>query len=268
MEKITKEEVEAMSYVQLLAQLDEVNRPPGGKDSVRRLVQNTFLRPDSSVLDVGCNSGYCTFEIAHLAKCSVTGVDISPEMIAAANRSKENDSHRAHITFQVADGMNLPFSDNTFDLTMSGGSTAFIDDKVKALKEYARVTKEWGFVGDINFFYRTTPPQEMINELNATMGINIQPWDKSYWLDVYKKCGLETYYTYSAGVYVPTTKEVHDYAETMANSIEATDDARTLIAERLEKIMSLFAKNHEYLDYSVFILRKRETPEQIALFGS
>ena len=38
--KITPEEIRKMSYVELMAFLGEINRPPGGKDSIRQLVQN------------------------------------------------------------------------------------------------------------------------------------------------------------------------------------------------------------------------------------
>lgn len=264
---LSLEEVEKMNYVQLLASLKEVNRPPGGKDSIRQIVQNTFLTKESKVLDVGCNTGYSTFDIAHIAKCQTTGLDISEEMIQVANDFKEEDDHASLINFVVGDGMQIPFGENVFDLTMSGGSTAFIDDKVRALQEYSRVTKVWGFVADINFFYSKVPPQEMINELNESIGINIQPWDKDYWLSVYEKTGLEIYYTYYNNVYVPSEKEVVSYCEVMANNIQSDSDAKELIKERLTKLMMLFAENHKYLSYGVFILRKRPTPEQGSLFG-
>jgi ubiquinone/menaquinone biosynthesis C-methylase UbiE len=264
----TLQDIEKMNYVQLLASLQEINRPPGGKDSVRRIVQNTFLNEKSNVLDVGCNTGYSTFDIAHLVKCKVTGLDISEEMIKTANIFKSKDSYSDLIDFVVGDGMSLPFEDNTFDLTMSGGSTAFIDDKVKALQEYSRVTKTWGFVADVNFFYEKEPPNEMINELNTLMDINIQPWNKSYWLDVYKQTGLEMYYSYFNNVYVPSGQEIIDYCNIMTNNIPSHDDAKVLINERLVKLMTLFAENHTYLSYGVYILRKRQEPEQINLFGA
>lgn len=261
-------EILEMSYVQLLAALDEVNRPPGGKDSIRRIVHNTFITKDSYVLDVGCNSGYSSFEIAHVAKSYVIGMDISQEMIDAANRARERDSNKELVKFIVGDGMHIPFEDNSFDVTMSGGSTAFIEDKARALSEYARVTKVWGFVADVNFFYKHTPPPALISELNNAMGINIQPWDQKYWLDIYAACGLERYYTHIAEVHVPSSEDIHSYCFAMAAKVHATPTARAIIADRLESIMTLFAKNHEYLGYGVFILRKRDEPEQIALFGA
>lgn len=268
MKKLQKADIEKMNYVQLLASIEEVNRPPGGKDSIRRVVQNTFLSSDSKVLDVGCNTGYSTLEIAHLVKCHVTGVDISPEMIATAQIFRGKDAHSDLVSFQVADGMKLPFKDRSFDLTMSGGSTAFIEDKVAALKEYARVTKEWGFVADINFYYKGLAPSLIIEKLNKLMQIDVQPWDKEYWMNLYRETGLEIYHTYFNDVYVPTENEIQLFCLKMSNKVNATDDARLIIYQRLVEIMSLFSENHKYLEYGVFILRKREDGEQISLFGA
>ncbi|MCL5795294.1 MAG: class I SAM-dependent methyltransferase, partial [Patescibacteria group bacterium] len=151
---ISEKDVAKMSYVDLMAFLSEVNRPPGGKNSIRQLVINTFIDRNSLVLDVGCNTGYCAFEIAHLTKCKVVGVDLSQSMIEEANRNKLADKISVNLVkFQVADAMKLPFKNNTFDLVMSGGSTVFVDNIENAIKEYKRVVKDWGFIGDINFFY-------------------------------------------------------------------------------------------------------------------
>ena len=265
---LTETQVKKMSYVQLLANIDEVNRPPGGKDSVRQVVQNAFLTHRSRVLDVGCNTGYVTFEIARLTKSNVTGVDISPEMIVTAKRLARKEKSPGTVLFQVCDGMSLPFKNETFDLVVSGGSTAFIPDKQKALQEYARVTKKWGFVADINFFYKRKPPQAMLNRLNASMGINIQSWTKSYWDNLYQTTGLERYYVSQNDVYVPSKREIVAYCSTMANGVSATPGARALIKARLIELMSLFAENHTYLAYGVFVLRKRATSEQVSLFGA
>ena len=157
MPQITPRKIKEMSYVDLMAFLQEVNRPPGGKDSIRVVVQNCFITKDSRVLDIGCNTGYCSFEIAHLVKCSVTGIDINPEMVKTAKKFQKEDQLGSLIKFKVANAMNLPFKNEVFDVVISGGSTAFINNKEKAKKEYKKVLKPWGFIADINFYYRKKP---------------------------------------------------------------------------------------------------------------
>jgi SAM-dependent methyltransferase len=266
MNQVTAEQVRAMPYVEFMAFLNEVNRPPGGKTGLRMAIQNSFLDRQSKVLDVGCNTGYCTFEIAHLLKCQVVGVDISSEMIEAANQYREKDPLGDLTSFQVADGMRLPFDDDTFDMTFSGGSTAFIDDKQKAIAEYTRVTKSWGFVTDIHFFYHAKPPQELLDELNELLGINIQPWGYEYWDDLYRECGLENYYRHTQEVALVSDEEVERYARALAKEREVVADVEDVVVERLQESMLLFNRNHAYLSWGLFTNRKRPYPEQVALF--
>lgn len=266
--QINLRKIKRMSYVELMAFLEEVNRPPGGKDSIRKVVQDCFINRDTMVLDIGCNTGYCAFEIAHLAKCRVIGIDISSNMIKTAKKFQKLDPFGFLIKFKIANATSLPFRNETFDVVISGGSTAFVKNKEKALEEYKRVIKPWGFVVDINFFYRVKPPQKLINKLNRLMGINIQPWDINYWLNLYDKCDLEKYLVYKNNVKQVSRKEIKKYCSVMVKPKNLSREAHKELIKRLVSIMELFNDNHRYLAYGVFILRKRPLKEQISLFGA
>ena len=256
-----------MSYVDLMAFLGEINRPPGGKDSVRRVIQNCFINKESKVIDVGCNTGYCSFEIVHTAKCHVTGVDLNRNMIKAADGFKKKDPFGFLVDFKIADAMKLPFKSEVFDVVFSGGSTAFIEDKEKAVGEYKRILKQWGFIADINFFYRIVPPIKLISQLNKLMDINIKPWKIDYWISLYKNCGLEKYFIYTDDVKKVTKGEINKYCLAMASQKSLSEDARRELIKRLTDIMNLFNENHKYLSYGIFIFRKGPDQEQISLFG-
>lgn len=264
----TTQKIRAMTYVELMAFLGEVNRPPGGKDSIRQLVQNCFITKDSKVLDIGCNTGYCSFEIAHLTKCSVIGIDISPAMINTAKKFQRMDPLGKLIEFKVGDAVNLSFKDNMFDVVISGGSTAFIDDKKAALKEYKRVVKPWGFIADINFFYKTRPPLNLLKELNKLMNTDIQLWGINYWLNLYKNCDLERYFVCTNKVRQVSSAEIKNYCSEMVKKKKLSESSKKELLKRLFSIMSLFNQNHKYLAYGVFVLRKRPIEEQISLFGA
>lgn len=268
MNKITSKEIKLMPYVQLLAFLEEINRPPGGKDSIRQVVQNCFITKESKVLDVGCNTGYCSFEIAHLAGSQVTGIDINSEMIKTAKKFKKSDPLGYLIKFMIADAMKLPFKKETFNVVVSGGSTAFIKDKIKAIQEYRRVLKPWGFIADINFFYKIKPPLKLIDKLNELMNVNIKPWSINYWLDIYDKCNLEKYFIYKDNIRQVRKKEIINYCFEMAKIKKLTKETQKELIKRLIIIMTLFNENHKYLAYGIFILRKRPIKEQISLFGA
>jgi ubiquinone/menaquinone biosynthesis C-methylase UbiE len=268
---LTESEVNAMDYVSFMGLIHETNRPPGGKDSVRRMVLNSFLDRDSQVLHAGCNTGYCSFEIVHLAKCKITAIDINERMIATAKeeQAKEPEPYRSLLDFRLADAQKLPFAEETFDLVMSGGSTAFIKDQDAAVREYVRVCKPYGFVGDMCLFYLTKPPQELVDEINHTIQINIQIWDEEYWLSLYRRAGLEIFYRYSASMpNHPTDEDVTMYCEKMIDLAGFPTQARAAAVKKMYGYMSLFKQNHQYLGYNVLVCRKRPYPEQVTLFGA
>ena len=270
MKNLDSSQIERMNYVDFMAFLEETNRPPGGKESIRQLVLNSFLDRSSHVLDVGCNTGYCSFEIAHLAKCHVTGIDINKNMIDSANilLKDEIPEFQKLINFKVADGQETGLDSDYYDLVMSGGSTVFIPDKLKAFKEYERLVKPWGFVGDIIFFYHKQPPKELLNEMNQLMGICIEPWDQKYWENFYASTGLEKYYTYINKMEHKTDEEIQKYVTYMAKKKPGlSKECQEVIYNKLFPIMKLFNENHKYLSFGIYIMRKRHVPIEPSLFG-
>jgi len=268
MTKITSKKIKEMNYVDLMAFLEEINRPPGGKDSIRIIVQNCFITKDSNVLDIGCNTGYVSFEIARIAKCLITGIDINKNMIKVAKKIRKKDPLGHLIKFITANAINLPFKNDLFDVVISGGSTAFIQDKIKALQEYKRVLKPWGFIADINFFYRTKPPISLINRLNSILEIEIRSWDIDYWLNLYDQCDLEKYFIHVNHIKPVSRQEIKNYCSVMAKEKHLSKSIELGLTKILIQNMALFNENHKYLNYGIFILRKRPIKEQISLFGA
>lgn len=138
-----------MSYVDFMAFLKEINRPPGGKASIRIMALNTFLTKNHKVLHVGCNTGSSTRELAHLVKCKCWGIDVNRNMIKVAQDLTCKDNHKELLKFEVQDARSLSYKNNSFDLVFSAGSVAFMSDRDKAIREFIRVTKLWGFICDI-----------------------------------------------------------------------------------------------------------------------
>ncbi len=267
---LTSQQVKEMDYVSFVGLLNETNRPPGGKDSIRRMVQNSFIDRESYVLHSGCNTGYCSFEIAHLTKCKIVGIDLNEKMIASAQSKLQQEiiEYKDRISFKTGDAQKLEFDDNTFDLVMSGGSTAFIKDKQKAISEYLRVCKPYGFVADTCLFYVSTPPKRLLDEINEKIKINIQPWDEKYWIDLYGNSGLEIYYVHSSKMKSdPSEQEVMEYCKKMIINSAFTKDLHETAILKLYDYMILFNENHKYLGYNVLVCRKTPKNEQVALFG-
>jgi len=99
------------------------------------------------VLDVACGTGDMAVSLAERG-CTVTGVDISEEMLAIARRKLSpppNPSLQGgDVRWQVADAEQLPFPDETFDaVTCAFGIRNFVHLE-KGLSEMLRVLKPGG----------------------------------------------------------------------------------------------------------------------------
>lgn len=99
---------------------------------------------DKSLLDFGCGDGRFAITFAKEGVRKVTGIDASDEMIGLAKKRLESD-HRDNVEFLVADGANLPFENNSFDVVFSNFVIVHFKDLYVPFDEVFRVLKPGGF---------------------------------------------------------------------------------------------------------------------------
>src|SRR5262245_3536386 len=104
-----------------------------------------------SVLNVGCS--FPIDEIYYARKIGTwVGIDLSPQSVDGARTILERELHpdlAKKFTFQVADACDLPFDDNTFDVSLNMSTIDHIpspEARQKAVDEMARATKPGGYV--------------------------------------------------------------------------------------------------------------------------
>ncbi|TVQ11268.1 MAG: methyltransferase domain-containing protein [Leptolyngbya sp. DLM2.Bin27] len=102
----------------------------------------------ANILDCGCGIGGSALELATRFGAEVTGITLSPvqaqratERAAIANLAGDL---MPRATFQVADALDMPFDDQSFDLVWSMESGEHMPDKVAFLQECYRVLKPGG----------------------------------------------------------------------------------------------------------------------------
>ena len=98
------------------------------------------LRPDMTLLDVGCGPGTITADLASRVS-HVTGVDSAAEVVDLARRKAP-----ANVRFQVADIHQLAFADASFDVVHAHQVLQHVADPVRALREMRRVCRPGGIV--------------------------------------------------------------------------------------------------------------------------
>jgi ubiquinone/menaquinone biosynthesis C-methylase UbiE len=94
------------------------------------------------MLDLGCGDGSTElFVQKHLPGWKVEGIDVSVESIKAANKK-----NLANAVFQIFNGTEIPFADNSFDVLFVAAVFHHIDFSLHAglVKEIYRVLKPGG----------------------------------------------------------------------------------------------------------------------------
>jgi ubiquinone/menaquinone biosynthesis C-methylase UbiE len=114
----------------------------------RALVEDVGIIQGEAVLDVAGGAGEPSLTIAEIVgpTGTVTCTDAVAEMVEAA-RTEARDRALTNVQFRQCTADDLPFADNSFDVTISRLGAMFFPDPELALREMVRVTKPGGSLG-------------------------------------------------------------------------------------------------------------------------
>ncbi len=117
----------------------------------KKTVQVSGARTGMSVLDCATGTGDLALEFKKTVGLAghVIGTDFCPEMMETA--PSKSEAKKLHVQFEVADAMNLPYPNHTFDISSISFGIRNVDDPSIALKEMARVVKPGGKVMILEF---------------------------------------------------------------------------------------------------------------------
>ncbi|HVN85836.1 MAG TPA: methyltransferase domain-containing protein [Candidatus Binatia bacterium] len=107
-----------------------------------RVVELASAHPHWSVLDIATGTGHTAFALAPFVH-SVVGTDLTPEMLAEAERLRVVRGIE-NVRFRPADVHHLPFEAETFDLVTCRRAAHHFSDIAVALCEMHRVVRRHG----------------------------------------------------------------------------------------------------------------------------
>ena len=148
----------------------------------RRALELAAIRDGESILEVAVGTGLAFEEIVRANPSGRSeGIDLTPAMLARANRRLERAGLRGGRRLQVADASALPFGDATFDLVHN----AYMFDLLPAslfdpvLGEMARVLRPGGRLVVLDM----APPHRWYHHLPAAIcrlggcrGVELAPY--------------------------------------------------------------------------------------------
>jgi arsenite methyltransferase len=145
---------------------------PGGLELTERLGGLLQLNSGSRVLDVASGWGASGLALARKFGCQVTGIDLSPASVEAANHEARRADLSDQVKFEIGDAEALRFDEGEFDVVICECALCTFPDKLQAAVEMARVLGPGGRLGlsDLVRWEELPPELETIAGWVACMG--------------------------------------------------------------------------------------------------
>jgi SAM-dependent methyltransferase len=132
-----------------------------------QLAESVDIRGGSYVLDVAAGNGNASLAAAR-RDANVVATDYVPELLELAQARA--DANGIALKTEVADAEDLPFDDDTFDVTLSTVGVMFAPDQDQAASELTRVTKSGGKIGLASW-----TPDGFVGHMLRTVGAHVPP---------------------------------------------------------------------------------------------
>lgn len=175
-EKLSQEERIKREYYDLVGQWGIPIVHMGGLAATGELLELLQVNEKSTVLDVGCGTGFTACRIAKDYGCRVVGIDVSEKMISRSRERARKEN--VAIEFEVADATELPFEDGFFDVVIMESFLTIVAEAStiqKALHEVARVVKSGGRVGANEVFCDESTPPELRERIRGLLKGSMGP---------------------------------------------------------------------------------------------
>ncbi len=232
---------------------------PGGLKATQKLAHFLRIDENTKVIDIACGKGSTAFYLAKKYNCNIVGIDISEELIDEARYINQKKGLEKKVIFQLGDAMQLPFSNNEFDVAISQAMLVLVDDKIKTIKEADRVIKNGGRAGWLELSWRKEIDQEFLdkvsNVLCAYCMMNVSTYDD--WETIFENAGINKLSTSQgenvSGTFFNKLKEegIKNTIKIMFNTLRNKE-----IRERISLMNKFFKQYNDYFGYGIYYYQK------------
>lgn len=232
---------------------------PGGYAATDELLKTLHVEQSSEVIDIACGKGTSALYIAEKYGCKVTGIDISEQLVEEAGRRARAKGLSKRVKFIVGDAQKLPFGDGVFSVAVSQAMLVLVDDKVKAIREAARVIRKGGNAGWLELTWRNEPSEEFIEHVSDVLCSYCMKRAETGtgWEKTFRKAGVRNLkfnsYAFKNNGMIAMLKD-----EGLANSIRVFSRYLTNgeVRRRMSLIDRTFAEYPQYFGYGVYAFTK------------
>ncbi len=113
------------------------------EDFARDLAGLVSVPAGGAVLETAAGTGVLTRHLAHAlgGAATVVASDVNPAMLRQAETRLSGSEN---VSFRIADGLDLPFDDESFDAVACQFGVMFFEDHVRGYREALRVLRDGG----------------------------------------------------------------------------------------------------------------------------
>jgi len=137
-----------------LAPVDEFHI--GGRKASKHFLAQLHLKPQQSILDVGCGLGGAARFVANTYQSLVTGIDLTPEYIETGNELSNWLGLSNKVKLKQASALNLPFEEAHFNGAYMMHVGMNVEDKKQLFSEIYRVLKPNSLFGIYDVMQQNT----------------------------------------------------------------------------------------------------------------
>ncbi|WP_447002705.1 SAM-dependent methyltransferase [Saccharothrix isguenensis] len=118
------------------------------------MVERLRVGPGSRVLDLGCGLGMPAVRLARTTGATVVGVATSPSLVEEARARAAREGLTDLVSFAVADALDLPFAEDSFDAVLAIESIVHMPDLPRVFGHLGRVLRDGGRFVLTDFFVK------------------------------------------------------------------------------------------------------------------